>query len=522
MDKPELPKASQRVSDGAEPGLRMQLKLWVQDPEVIAELRQREGAAREEYALTALRVGVIALRQAGGVVDAEKLKSEGVRILSELETRLSKHATELDAKIGGELEKYFDPAKGSFQHRVATLIGDGGDLSKLLKQHVDGDNSLLAQQLAKAVGENSPLMRHLGPKEKDGLIETLTRIAEERLQAQSAKVLGEFDLNNKQGALNRLIAQIETAFDPKNPKTALGVLTNALRETQDQIRNDLTLDARDDGKKSPLSRMQDSLLTKITEIAEQQVTFQKAISEQLGIKQVKSRTTEGGFDFEHAAAESLKTRIIALGDEFQSVGELKGDLGRKTGDHVQVLGVESAVPGGRIVFECKRDKSYRVKVALDELAEARKNRAAEVGVFVMSAETLRDHDALRSEYPAALARYGNDIIAVWDAENSFSDVVLDAAISVARALVVRQAAPADADEAEDIQQLNESIADIEKQFERFETMSKWCDAILKGAKDVGQKADDIKDELSRVLKRLKIDVKKLEQAIADLGRDDGG
>ncbi len=499
-----------------EPGLVMQIALRVRDPEVVAELQQRDGADREEYALTALRVGVIALRQAGGLVDAEKLKSEGTRILSELETKLSKHATYLDAKLGTELERYFDPNKGALAQRVAALTSDSGELSSLLKQHIDGDNSLLAQQLAKAVGDNSPLMKHLRPEEKNGLIDTLTRIAEERLEKQSAKVLGEFDLNNDQGALNRLIRQIETNFDAENPKTALGAMKQALADTQDQIRRQLTLDVADDGTKSPLTKMQDSLLGKIAEIAEQQGKFQQAVSEQLGIKQVQARTTEGGFSFEHMAAEAIKVRVTGLGDSFRSVGELQGTLRRLTGDHVQTLGAESRNPGANIVYECKRDKSYRLSKAFAELEEARKNREAQVAVFVMSAATLREKESLRSEYPAALRRDGNYIIAVWDCEDPSTDVVLDAAISLARALVVRSATPGAGDTARELAEINDAIADIEKQFERFDKMSKWCDGIMETAKEVSAKAYDIQEELRKVLKRLTSDVKSLNEGLVAL------
>lgn len=516
MDKPDIPKADKRVSLDGDAGTGMYLKLWVQDPEVLAELRQRDGSERENYALTALRVGVIALRQAGGLVDAEKLKKEGELILKELEKKLQKHTSNLDQELSAELQKYFDPKSGHFNDRVERLVREDGELASLLKSHLVGDNSLLARELAAAVGASSPLMKHLDPKNSEGLIETITRIAQERLEEQSKKVLGEFDLNNDEGALKRLINQIETNFNPDDPKTALGVLTNALRDTQERIRKDLTLDVADDGTKSPLSKMQDSLLGKIAEIAEQQVEFQKAVSEQLGIKQVQARTTEGGFSFEHLAAEALKQRVISLGDEFQSVGELPGVLKRLTGDHVQTLGAESAVPGANIVYECKRDKSYRVKKAREELAEARKNRDSGIGVFIMSAQTLRDNEGLRSEYPAALVRYENDIIAVWDCDNPTSDVVLDAAISLARALVVRSAHVEHADEAEELQELNEAIADIEKQFERFDKMSKWCDSIMDTAKEVSGKAYDIQEELRRVLKRLRSDVKSLNEGLLSL------
>ncbi len=49
-----------------------------------------------------------------------------------------------------------------------------------------------------------------------------------------------------------------------------------------------------------------------------------------------------------------------------------------------VENVGARVHCSRLVVEAKRDKSYTVSEALSELAEARANRDAGVGVFVMS------------------------------------------------------------------------------------------------------------------------------------------
>ena len=50
------------------------LTLVVEDPEVIAELEKREeGHARSQLALTALRIGILALRQAQGRVDPRRM-----------------------------------------------------------------------------------------------------------------------------------------------------------------------------------------------------------------------------------------------------------------------------------------------------------------------------------------------------------------------------------------------------------------------------------------------------------------
>jgi hypothetical protein len=61
---------------------------------------------------------------------------------------------------------------------------------------------------------------------------------------------------------------------------------------------------------------------------------------------------------------------------------------------------------------------------------ARKNRGAAVGLFIFSSRT-----APQGLEP--LARYGNDVVIVWDAEKPATDVVLIAGLEVTRALCAR-------------------------------------------------------------------------------------
>ncbi len=519
MTEPGGAKAAFRKAAPAEVGLVekvFNLNLRVTDPDVLAELSKREGDELLEFANTALRIGVLALRQATGVIDAQALRGEGERLVDLVEGKLNAHAKELKARLDEELGSYFDPTKGHFPQRVKELMDEKGGLAGLLKRHLDGDTSTLAISLAKAVGDNSPLMKHLSPKQKDGLVETIARVVQERLEEQSKRVLDEFDLNNEDSALNRLIGKVNEIsneigeqFNPEEEQSALARLNRALEQTRKQISKDLTLD----DEESALSRLHISLREQIDGLLRKQAEFQQAISEQLGIKQVQDRTTEGGFSFEHMAGEALKTRIFRLGDAFESVGEIPGLLKRKTGDHLQTMGAESAAAGGKIVYECKRDKRYRVKVALGEMEEARKNRESEVGVFVMSAATVRENADLKAEYPPALTRIGNDILVVWDSENAATDVVLDAAIGLARALVVRAKYAAKDEEREELEDLNKAIADIEKQAERFDKMMKWCD-------DISDTSDNLKEELSKLLKRLRLDVRALNEGVKALKNTD--
>ncbi len=502
MDKPPTSSAALRRESTAMSETGLLLRLQVTDPEVLAELNQREGAEREKYALTALRVGVLALRQAGGLIDAEMLKKEGELILKELEKKLQRHTSELDKELTSELEKYFDPESGHFADRVGKLVNEDGELSRLLKSHLVGDSSLLARELAAAVGDNSPLMKHLDPTNKKGLVETIARIAEERLEEQSKKVLGEFSLDNEQGALSRLVKQIETNFNPDDPKTALGVMKRALADTQEQIRKDLSMDA--DG--SALSNLHGKLKKQIEEMVERQAKFQtevgNVLSELRGAKKERAVSPSGGFDFESMVGDALRERVHS--DEvFESVGETTGLVPRsKVGDHVQTLGAESAAPGAKIVYECKRADNYTRAKALAELDEARKNRGAEVGVFVLAASSLHDNARMQAEFPRSLTRQGNDIIVVWDPESDSSDVSLDAAVTLARALVVRERGESGPAAEVDWDAVDRAVHGVQRQIEYIDDMAGWCGNIKRDSEKVADRLEKMKKDLSRELERL--------------------
>lgn len=503
MDKPETPTANREVRPVVGvTATSLELKLTVSDPEVVAELSKRTGRERDEYALTALRVGILALRQAGGLVDAEKLKKEGELILKELEKKLQKHASDLDRDLTDELERYFAPDSGHFNERVRALVAEDGELAKVLQSHLVGDTSLLARQLASAVGENSPLMRHLDPENKKGLVESIARAAEERLNEQGKKVLGEFDLNNEQGALKRLITQIETNFNPNDPKTALGVLKKALVDTQEQIRKDLSLDSDN----SALSNLHGKLKKQIDDLVERQGKFQTEVASVLaelrGAKKERAVSPSGGFDFEALAGDALRGRMH--GDEvFESVGETTGLVARsKVGDHVQTLGADSAASGAKIVYECKRADNYTKAKALAELDEARRNRGAEVGVFVLAASSLRDNAKMQAEFGHSLTRQGNDILVVWDPEDQSSNVNLDAAVTLARALAVRERAETDPSADVDWDAVDKAINGVQRQIDYIDDMGGWCNNIKRDSEKIADRLEKMKKDLNRELERL--------------------
>lgn len=503
MNEPETPVARKEFRrEAAEVGSVMSLQLTITDAEVVHELTQREeGDERNQYALTALRVGVLALRQAGVHVDAEKLRNEGERLVELVEHRLESHANSLDKTLQTELSKYFAD-DGKLSERVKALVSDDGQLAGMLEKHLTGDNSLLAKQLADAVGKDSDLMKYLSPDQQNGLIQSITRVAQERLEEQSKKVLGEFSLDNPDGALKRLITQIETNFNPEDPKTALGVLKKALGETQDQIRKDLSLDQDD----SALSNLHGKLKAQIDDLLEKQAKFQIEVSSVLaelrGAKKERAVSPSGGFDFEALAGDALRERMHS--DEvFESVGETTGLVPRsKVGDHVQTLGSESLAPGAKIVFECKRADNYTFAKALEELSEAKRNRGAAVGVFLLAASSLRDNPKMQSEFQRSLTRQGTDIVVVWDPEDRATDVNVDAAVTLARALVVRDRASENAAAEVDWDIIDKSIHGIERQAQYLDDLNGWCGNIKRDADKIADRLEKMKKDLAREMERL--------------------
>src|SRR5690349_11733104 len=80
------------------------LTLHITDPEVVRELQRRAaGAERDEYAVYALRLGVLALRQASGSIDVEHVRAEGERIVTNVQTMLAEQTGSLTTRLNATI-----------------------------------------------------------------------------------------------------------------------------------------------------------------------------------------------------------------------------------------------------------------------------------------------------------------------------------------------------------------------------------------------------------------------------------
>jgi len=528
-------------NDTARAPHQVELDLIVTDPEVCTELCAREpGEQRNLYALAALRIGVHAMRQAIGTIDAATVREQGTALVYSIREVLTEHASQCTGAIIGSLKSYFDPESGQLVQRLDRLVKKDGEIDILLQQHLSSDSSTVANTLAAHIGEQSPLFKLLSPDQAKGLLATLREVIEIALRTQREQITGhfslddetsalsrlvakvtdsngqlrkslaedvaqvrnEFSLDNEEGALTRLVKRVESAqqtisdqFSQDNEDSAMSRMARLLETVNGTVKGSLTLD----DENSPLSLLRRQLLEVIEQIEKGNKEFHAEVRETIASfaarKKEKARSTRRGDDFQEAVGLFLDHDANGRGDICERTTNTVGRLPRrKTGDFVLTMGPETIARGGRITVEAKEEQGYDTPKALAELEEARTNRDASIGLFVLSR-----HVAPEEMEP--LARYGNDIIVVWDAEDSLTDVILHAALSLARGLVTRNSVESQKMAAE-LSELEDAMQRIAKDASGLADIITWSATVEGHGNKIRTKAERLKQDLENQVERL--------------------
>jgi hypothetical protein len=532
-------------------GLLLQLK--IDDPEICAALRAYpEGDPRNQYALGALRLGVLALRAAAGQIDTGEIRHAGQKLMSDMTALLTERSGKLTGDVASALKQYFDPQTGLLPQRIQSLIQNDGDLEKLLRSHLAPQDSMMAKTLAAHLGEGSPIFKMLSPTEANGLQAQVAVALEQALKEQRQHILREFSLDTPDSALSRLIGQLTTnngqlqsnlqdqvvglvkefsldhpdsalsrlvskveaaqgaiadQFSIDNEQSAMTRLSKMLQTTSEQIDKNLTLD----DEKSALSRLKRELQGTLDGMAEKNSAFQTEVRATLAALQARreeaARSTQHGHTFEEQLGEVLVLEAQRQGDIPQATGSTTGLIKNcKIGDYVIELGPDSAAPGARVVWEAKDDHSYDLKRARAEIDEARKNRQAQIGVFVFSKST-----APIGQQP--ITRYDNDLVVVWDSEDANSDLHVKVACSVARALAIRQKQEK-SETTESVQEIERSTRAIEKQLQYLDEFKKWGETVKGHGEKISDRADRMKEALLKEVEALDQEVSALKAEAA--------
>jgi hypothetical protein len=510
--------------------------LLLTSDELAAEIRDRRSDAialftdldehqRKQLALDAWTIGLRALRNAHAAAQESKLKEVGAALLSEIDHQLRAHVEHQQETIGSVLARFFDPSDGQVNQRLSAFLDDHGVLAHLLEKYLGPQNSVLAEALARQVGETSPLFKKLSPTESDGLVKVLEEQLGAVMSRSHAELVRALDPLAEDGAVARFLKSLRTELKgadedrEKQLSAALAaldandegsLLSRLVRETH-RAREDVLAAVNPESENSPMAILKDSL-TKVleeqgatqTEHATRQETrqarFEKEVREALARIETKRtqdlKTTRGGLDFEDAVTSFVCAATQAAPCIFD-VTAMTAGVGRcKKGDAVLRFTAESAFVGSGIVFEAKRDATYTAQRAIDELDAARKNRDALAGVFVMA----RSH---AGEVFPRFARYGNNVLVTWDDQDPSTDAYLHAAVLLGMALVTRHRSTGDVG---DIAALRDIEARIEAELSRLDRMEKHSETIRKNV-------DGISDEVRKAQKALDLLLRKAHSTL---------
>ena len=476
-----------------EGGAGLHLDLEVYDAEVIADLAAvPAGPDRDRLTRQALRIGVLALRSARGQVDVASLRQEGERMVADLRGALDTHRSTLQERLDATVREWFDPQGGKLPERLRGMLGGDGELEQVLARTVGDEDSALVRRLRDHLGTESPLMKLLRPTEAEGLLHTLRTTVEGELSAQRKTILDQFSLDDRSSALSRLVAELhkqhgdftqalegridgvvkEFSLDEEN--SALRRLVDRVDAAQAKIQREFTLD--DDA--SALARLRKELHRVLEDQEVRTRRFQQevlaSLSKMAGHREEAARGTQHGHSFEEALIERVQALGVGAGDIVTACGHETGAIRScKVGDITVELGPDARAAGARIVLEAKADTSYSLVKARAEIETARKNRDAAVGIFVWS----------RKSAPtgfARLQRLDDDLFVVWDPDDPATDVVLESALLVARALVIRGRQD-ETEEGPDLEAFNRAILDIEKHAENLDQVERSVKTIENAA-----------------------------------------
>ena len=279
-------------------------------------------------------------------------------------------------------------------------------------------------------------------------------------------------------------------------------MAKLLDSTNKNIDGSLSLDQ----ETSPLSRLRREILTVIEGMSKANADFQEQVRvslESLKVRRAEAaRSTTHGLDFQHVVGEFVQQQAQRLNDLFEATDDSAGAIARcKVGDFVVTLGHESAAPASRIVFEAKEDRSHNLKDALAELQNARENRQPHVGVFVFSREAA-------PEGIEPLSRWDRDVVVVWDAEDSQTDILLKAAISVARMISV-QGRKVSEEATADISEMQAAIDAVCRDVGILDEIVKCASAAQNNCEKLVIKAEGLKKKIDANMVKLKDHVEAL-------------
>ena len=483
----------------------MYVHLAVSDPEVLLMAGEYpEGRARNDFFQTAVKIGVLSMRAARGVVDGEAIRREGDQLMERLTERLNGWREVMETNVTKTLVHYLDPKDGTFSERLERLVNADGELATVVRGQVTQAEQTLGKVFDQFIGENSNLLKLLDPSGENQLVGTMQRTLDEVVKQQNVTILTQFSLDEPSSAVNRFMreltgktgdlhqalatrmGEVTAEFSLDRPDSALSRLVGRVEAAHRSVTQEMSLDTQG----SALFRLQALLNAnherQMDAAAKLNETLNLAIGALQGRKEEAAKSTRHGLEFEAILGDALRT--LCVGDVVEDTGATTGVINNcKVGDFVVTVGPEKTAAGAKIVVEAKESGAYDLARSLEEADLARRNRGAGVCVFVHSSKTATPSIPV-------FQRYGHDILLRWSAEDAASDVWLQAALMLATALSVR-AVQHNKGEAASFATLDRAVEAIRKHIEGLDEITTFANTSTKAVAGIVKRADIMKEQM---------------------------
>ena len=138
-----------------------------------------------------------------------------------------------------------------------------------------------------------------------------------------------------------------------------------------------------------------------------------------------------------------------------------------------------------------------------------KAKNAQIGLFVFSSRSA-------PEGLDPFARYGDDLIAVWDAEAVDTDVYVKAALTTARALCLRSSQQSERDRV-DYETIDRAILEIEKRAGSLDDVRKSAQTIHNASQKILTRIERTQDVLQRQVQLLQGRIEEWKQVEESAG-----
>lgn len=498
-------------------------------PDVRSQFERLTDEQRSQLAADAWMIGLRAMANAHAQAQEARLADVSRTLLEDLDTTLAAHVKKSEDTIVQGLRRYFDPADGQVTERLRAFIDDQGALAKLLDRFVGPRNSVLAETLAKQVGEQSVLFKKLSPTDSEGLIKALEKRIEEVLAANQRNLQHALDPLAENGAVARFLKQLSNDLASSNKTHAeqLAAALAALDANDEQsllrklvrengeARESLLRAMNPADPASPIAAIRTAIAEGLAKQSLDQEIFlrqQRERQEQLekemreALSRLETRREDdahsprGGLEFEKAVAEFIGSMVRGAPITVEETGNTVGARrGCKVGDFVLRYTSEHAFAGASVAIEAKHDASYAEHKALAELDEARANRCAQVGLFIMAASHAPP------SFPR-LKRCGQNVLVRWDESDSRTDPWLEAAITIALFLVSRTKSVGSEGDLAAMRDVEERIQAELKRIEKMEDCTQ----------GIRRNCDNLEDELGKARKQFGILLRKAKETLTAL------